>query len=59
MSLPDDPVDLGAWVLDHGLPPLPPELGIDETVAIARLSGEEDGAVLFVSWYSDVERHAR
>jgi hypothetical protein len=49
MSLPDDPVDLGALVLDHGLPPLPPELGIDETVAIARWSGEEDGAVLFVS----------
>ncbi len=52
---PDDPVELGIWVLDHGLPPLPLELKIDETVPIARWTGPEYGAVLFVSWYLDDE----
>jgi hypothetical protein len=53
--LPDHPIDLGAWVLDHGLPALPPELDTDEAVAIARWSGEEYGAVLYVSSYVDEE----
>ena len=52
---PDDPVELGIWVLDDGLPPLPLELKIGETVPIARWSGQEYGAVLFVSWYLDDE----
>lgn len=53
MSAPDDPIELGIWVLDHGLLPLPPDLDLDETVAIARWSGDEYGAVLFVSRYVD------
>lgn len=52
-SPPDDPVELGAWVLDDGLPPLPSELGVDDIVPIARWRGEEVGAVLFASRYFD------
>lgn len=52
---PDDPVELGAWVLEHGLAPLPTVLAEDETVAIARWNGEDWGAVLFVSRHADEE----
>jgi hypothetical protein len=43
--------DWSLWVLDHGLPQLPRELQRDSAVPIARWSGPEFGAVLFVSRY--------
>ena len=47
--------DWSEWVLDHGLPPLPPVLGDDEVVPIARWAGARFGAVLHVSRYWDEE----
>lgn len=52
----EGPIDLGTWVLDHGLPLLPAKLDVDETIATARWAGEEYGAVLFVSRYIDEEQ---
>lgn len=47
----DDADDWGPWVLDHGLPKLPDELGEDETVPVAYWSGPFIGAVMFRSWW--------
>ena len=41
--------DWGVWVLDHGLPALPDELGEDDEVPIAYWVGPLFGAVLFRS----------
>ena len=40
-TLPEDPLELGSWVLDHGLPSLRRELNVDETIAIAGWVGDE------------------
>ena len=43
------------WVLDHGLPPLPPTLGDDDAVPVARWVGAPFGAVLFVQWDGNMD----
>ncbi len=39
------------WGLDHGLPPLPTELGRDESVPVARWVGPRFAAVMHVQWW--------
>lgn len=48
--------DWSEWVLDHGLPPLPPTLGDDDLVPVARWAGERFGAVLHVYRHWEDER---
>lgn len=47
--------DWGAWVLEHGLPPLPSFLGEADEVPVAYWAGTTLGAVLFLSWASNDE----
>ncbi len=42
--------DWGAWVLDDGLPALPTDVAVGESVPVARWCGPRYGAVLFVEW---------
>ena len=44
-----------SWVLDHGLPRLPPTLGDDDAVPVARWVGPRFGAVLLVDWGGDAD----
>ena len=41
------------WVLDHGLPALPRDLGEGDAVPLARWPGAHFGAVLLVDWGGD------
>lgn len=51
--------DWAMWVLDHGLPMLPEELGEDDEVPIAYWAGPAFGSVLFRSWWSSAEGEVR
>ena len=42
--------DWSLWVLDNGLPALPPNVAVGESVPVARWNGREFGAVLHVQW---------
>ncbi|MGA2806141.1 MAG: hypothetical protein ABSF89_17440 [Acidimicrobiales bacterium] len=45
----EDADDWGSWVLDHGLAPLPAELGDGDEVPVAFWVGPQVGVVLFRS----------
>jgi hypothetical protein len=47
----EDADDWGSWVLDHGLVPLPAELGDGDAVPVACWVGPQVGVVLFRSLY--------
>jgi hypothetical protein len=38
----------GRWVLGHGLPPVPTEIGLDESIPVSYWRGDQYAAVLYV-----------